>query len=100
METYLEGVVESEGGPGQKLNYYKAQAVISRTYAMKYWTKHKENGYNLCDRVHCQAYLHHRSATVTIDSVAVHPLELVTVTGYVPGVVTDIDAVVAPVPHK
>jgi len=71
METYLEGVVESEGGPGQKLNYYKAQAVISRTYAMKYWTKHKENGYNLCDRVHCQAYLHHRSATVTIDS-AVH----------------------------
>lgn len=71
METYLEGVVESEGGPGQKLNYYKAQAVISRTYAMKYWTKHKENGYNLCDRVHCQAYLHHRSATVAIDS-AVH----------------------------
>ena len=71
METYLEGVVESEGGPGQKLNYYKAQAVISRTYAMKYWSKHKENGYNLCDRVHCQAYLHHRSATVTIDS-AVH----------------------------
>jgi stage II sporulation protein D len=71
METYLEGVVESEGGPGQKLNYYKAQAVISRTYAMKYWSKHKENGYNLCDRVHCQAYLHHRSATVIIDS-AVH----------------------------
>jgi stage II sporulation protein D len=71
METYLEGVVESEGGPGQKLNYYKAQAVISRTYAMKYWSKHKENGYNLCDRVHCQAYLHHRSATIIIDS-AVH----------------------------
>jgi len=71
METYLEGVVESEGGLGQKLNYYKAQAVISRTYAMKYWNKHKEVGYNLCDRVHCQAYLHHRSATVTIDS-AVH----------------------------
>jgi stage II sporulation protein D len=71
METYLEGVVESEGGPGQKLNYYKAQAVISRTYAMKYWSKHKDNGYNLCDRVHCQAYLHHRSATVIIDS-AVH----------------------------
>ncbi len=71
LETYLEGVVESEGGPGQKINFYKAQAVISRTYAMKYWNKHKENGYNLCDRVHCQAYLHHRSASVTIDS-AVH----------------------------
>lgn len=71
IETYLEGVVESEGGPGQKLNYYKAQAVISRTYAQKYWNKHKDNGYNLCDRVHCQAYLHHRSATVLIDS-AVH----------------------------
>lgn len=71
LETYLEGVVESEGGPGQKINFYKAQAVISRTYAMKYWSKHKENGYNLCDRVHCQAYLHHRSASVIIDS-AVH----------------------------
>ena len=71
LETYLEGVVESEGGPGQKINFYKAQAVISRTYAMKYWNKHKENGYNLCDRVHCQAYLHHRSASIVIDS-AVH----------------------------
>ena len=71
METYLEGVVESEGGTGQKINYYKAQAVISRTYAMKNWKKHKENGYNLCDRVHCQAYLHHRSSSITIDS-AVH----------------------------
>ena len=53
---YLGGVVESEGGGGKHIEYYKAQAVISRTYALKYLKRHQKEGFNLCDQVHCQAY--------------------------------------------
>ncbi len=56
FEHYLGGVVESEGGGGKPIEYYKAQAVISRTYALKYFNRHAKEGFNLCDQVHCQAY--------------------------------------------
>jgi len=68
IDQYLEGVVESESGSGQNLEYYKAQTVISRTYALKYVNKHAADGFNLCDRVHCQAYLHRRLNAAVIDS--------------------------------
>ncbi|MBU3659947.1 MAG: SpoIID/LytB domain-containing protein [Flavobacteriales bacterium] len=68
IDQYLEGVVESESGSGQNLEYYKAQTVISRTYALKYKNKHAADGFNLCDRVHCQAYLHRRLNAAVIDS--------------------------------
>jgi len=57
LEDYIAGVVESEGGVGHHLEYYKAQAVLSRTYALKNLSRHEKAGYDLCDRVHCQAYL-------------------------------------------
>jgi stage II sporulation protein D len=53
---YLGGVIESEGGGGKDEEYYKAQAVISRTYALKHINKHQNEGFDLCDQVHCQAY--------------------------------------------
>jgi stage II sporulation protein D len=56
MTNYLQGVIESEGGGGQELEFYKVQALMSRTYALKYKTKHKFEDFDLCDRVHCQAY--------------------------------------------
>lgn len=56
MNNYLAGVVESEGGGGKELEYYKVQALMSRTYALKYLNKHQAEGFSLCDRVHCQAY--------------------------------------------
>lgn len=56
IDNYLSGVVESEGGGGQEVEYYKVQALMSRTYALKYINKHKKEGFSLCDRVHCQAY--------------------------------------------
>ena len=56
MNNYIAGVVESEGGGGKHIEYYKAQAVISRTYALKHKNKHKNEGFHLCDQVHCQAY--------------------------------------------
>lgn len=56
IDSYLAGVVESEGGGGRRIEYYKVQALMSRTYALKYLGKHKKEGFDLCDRVHCQAY--------------------------------------------
>lgn len=53
---YLGGVVESEGGGGKHIEYYKAQAVISRTYALKHFKRHEKENFNLCDQVHCQVY--------------------------------------------
>jgi stage II sporulation protein D len=56
MENYLGGVIESEGGSGKHIEYYKVQAIISRTYALEHWDKHRSEGFQLCDGVHCQAY--------------------------------------------
>lgn len=57
MENYLAGVIESEGGGGKHIEYYKVQAVLSRTYALDHLFKHNKDGFQLCDEVHCQAYL-------------------------------------------
>ena len=67
MDNYLAGVVESEGGGGQYLEYYRVQALMSRTYALKYLNRHKKEGFSLCDRVHCQAYHSMMRFTPLID---------------------------------
>jgi len=55
IDDYLAGVVETEVGIGRSLEFYKAHAVIARTYAIKHFTKHIGEGFHLCDGVHCQA---------------------------------------------
>lgn len=67
MDNYLAGVVESEGGGGQNLEYYRVQALMSRTYVLKYINRHKKEGFSLCDRVHCQAYHNMMRFTTLID---------------------------------
>ena len=56
MNNYLAGVIESEGGGGKKLEYYKVQALMSRTYVLKNQKRHLKEGFQVCDGVHCQAY--------------------------------------------
>ena len=56
IEEYLSGVVESESGKNENLEYYKTQAIISRTYTLCNMNKHHNEGFNLCNEVHCQAY--------------------------------------------
>lgn len=56
FETYIAGVVQSEIY-GTQTDIFRVQAIISRTWAMKNINKHKSEGYNFCDQVHCQAYL-------------------------------------------
>jgi stage II sporulation protein D len=56
VEKYISGVVKAEGGSGKNLEYFKTQAVIARTYMYKYFNKHLNDRYNLCDNTHCQAF--------------------------------------------
>jgi stage II sporulation protein D len=56
VEKYIAGVVKAEGGTGKNIEYFKSQAVIARTYMYKYMYKHLQDGYNVCDNTHCQAY--------------------------------------------
>lgn len=60
MERYIAAVVQAEGGFRAHNEYFKTQAVITRTYAWLHMNKHRDEGYDLCDDVHCQVY-HGRS---------------------------------------
>lgn len=57
FDKYIAGVIESEGGIKAPVEFYKAQAVLCRTYALANLNRHASEGFNLCDGVHCQAYL-------------------------------------------
>lgn len=56
LEDYVAGVVQSEAGSKQHVEYYKLQAVSCRTYALTNQRKHLPEGFEVCDQVHCQVY--------------------------------------------
>ncbi len=57
LERYVAGVVQSEVlGSSIDLEFFKIQAIIARTYTLTNIMKHMNDGYNLCDETHCQAY--------------------------------------------
>jgi stage II sporulation protein D len=56
FEKYVAASIESEGGYVSPLEYYKVQAILCRTYAIKNFQRHLSEGFNLCDGVHCQSY--------------------------------------------
>lgn len=56
IENYVGGVVEAETGRGRPYEFYKVQSIISRTYALANFRRHEDEGFQLCDAVHCQVY--------------------------------------------
>ncbi len=56
VETYLRGVLHMETNEAWPTEALKAQAVISRTYALLNRGRHGSRGYDLCATPHCQAY--------------------------------------------
>jgi stage II sporulation protein D len=56
IEKYIAGVVWAEGGSGWNKEYFKTQAVITRTYLYRYFDKHLTDKYNVCDNTHCQVF--------------------------------------------
>lgn len=56
LEKYVAGVVEAESGKEKELEFYKVQAIISRTYALSNRRKFLAKGFNLNDLVDSQVY--------------------------------------------
>lgn len=56
LEEYLYGVLPAEMPSDWPLEALKAQAVVARNQAMAKLGRHKEDGFDLCDDVHCQVY--------------------------------------------
>ncbi|MFP4556635.1 MAG: SpoIID/LytB domain-containing protein [Bacteroidales bacterium] len=56
IDNYIAGVIEAESGPSAQLEFYKAQALLARTFAYGHMERHSGEGFNLCDEVHCQVY--------------------------------------------
>ncbi len=55
-DNYIAGVVDAEAGPNADPEFYKAQSILVRTFLYSNINKHKSEGFQLCDGVHCQAY--------------------------------------------
>ncbi|GHU51359.1 stage II sporulation protein SpoIID [Clostridia bacterium] len=56
IEQYLYGVISGEIGRSSPAEALKAQAVVSRSYAVKKEGNHKNDGFDLCSTGHCQVY--------------------------------------------
>ncbi len=57
IDDYVSAVVSQEMPVTWPLQALKAQAVVSRTYALKNRSKHaRETHYQFCDLAHCQVY--------------------------------------------
>jgi len=56
LDNYIAGVTEAEAGSRSALEFYKVQAILARTFALAHINKHVNEGFSLCDQVHCQAY--------------------------------------------
>jgi len=57
IEDYLRGVLPSEIPAGFQPEALRAQAIVARTYAVATRNRHERDGYDLCDRSHCQVFL-------------------------------------------
>ncbi len=78
LSNYVAGVIQWEAGTGRTLEYYKVQAIITRTYALKNINKFESEGFNLCDRVDSQVFKGRTNNKTIIQAVKeTHDLVLV-----------------------
>ncbi len=57
LEEYLIGVLSGEASVENQIEALKAQAVISRTFALKNAGRHARQGYDFCSTTHCQRFV-------------------------------------------
>ncbi|MBO0800167.1 MAG: SpoIID/LytB domain-containing protein, partial [Blastocatellia bacterium] len=58
LEEYLVGVLRGEAASEDEFEALKAQAVISRTFALKNLGRHAGEGFDFCSTTHCQRFLY------------------------------------------
>lgn len=57
LEDYVLGVLYAEASVEDEVEALKAQAIVSRTYALKNLRRHASEGFDLCSNTHCQQYV-------------------------------------------
>ncbi len=57
LEDYIRGVVAAEASIEDETEALRAQAVISRTFALKNRGRHASEGYDFCSTTHCQRFI-------------------------------------------
>ena len=57
VEDYVLGVLSVEAAVEDEIEALKAQAIVSRTYALKNIGRHASEGFDLCSNTHCQQYI-------------------------------------------
>lgn len=68
LESYVAGCVEAEGAAVTSEEYFKAMAVILRTFTMFNLSKHSSEGFDFCDGSHCQIYKNKATNRVIIQA--------------------------------
>ena len=56
IEKYVAGVVQWEVGLNNPQEFNKVKTIVCRTYALGNWRRHEDEGFQLCDEVHCQVF--------------------------------------------
>ena len=56
LDKYVAGVLQWEAGIKAHIEFYKAQAVLCRTFSLKGNQRHANEGFGLCDGNHCQTF--------------------------------------------
>ena len=67
LETYVSRVLAGEALPGSEPAALEALAITIRTYALGNRSRHRAEGFDLCDQTHCQVM---RTATPATDRAA------------------------------
>lgn len=57
LEAYTRGVLAAEASVEDESEALKAQAVASRTFALKNRGRHAADGYDFCSTTHCQRFM-------------------------------------------
>jgi stage II sporulation protein D len=57
LEDYVLGVLSVEAAIEDESEALKAQAIVSRTYALRNLARHASEGFDLCSNTHCQQYM-------------------------------------------
>ncbi len=57
LEEYLFGALAAEASTEDEFAALKAQAVVSRTYALRHLARHAREGFDFCATTHCQRFI-------------------------------------------
>lgn len=68
LDAYVAAIVERLGTGMASEEFFKAQAVMYRTFCTLNYAKHENEGFDLCDGTHCQIYSNKSTNRIIINA--------------------------------